>query len=134
MPFTSLTVLVVDDDAFARDLLSEMLGSLGITQTLMAENGQAALALLAALPKPPDCMVCDVYMPDMDGIELIGALANQRYPGGVILLSGVDVQMLALAQDIATANDIALLGAFVKPVTTETLASALRKIAVQPRR
>ena len=128
MNLSDLFILVVDDDVFTQDLLTEMLGSLGITRVQCANNGRSALALLAKQPEPPHAIICDVFMPDMDGIELINALAAQRYSGGLVLLSGMDMQMLSLAKDIAQASEVTVLGAFVKPVATPVLAVALENM------
>ncbi|MDD5481120.1 response regulator [Rhodoferax sp.] len=125
MKIDALSVLIVDDDEFAQDALREMLATLGITRIHTAPNGKQALALLASLPQAPDVLLCDVYMPDMDGIELMNTLAAQNYAGGVVLFSGVDADMLQLAQDIAQAQGLYLLSALTKPVALPELVAAL---------
>jgi hypothetical protein len=37
-------------------------------------------------------------MPEKDGIEILGALGNHRFTGGLILISGADAQFLQVAQ------------------------------------
>lgn len=119
------TVLVVDDDDFAHVVLREMLGLLGITTVHSAEDGRKALKLLAGLHPQPDFLICDVFMPDMDGIEFLENLATQRYTGGIVILSGVDAQMLSLSREIASTNGLKVLGAFIKPVALQQLSNAL---------
>lgn len=118
-------VLVVDDDEFLRDLMSEMLNQLGVTVVHQAGNGREALAVLDELAQPPEFLICDIYMPDMDGIEFVAELARLHYAGGLVLLSGVNPETLQLARDIAVGEGIQLAGAFVKPVRPEVLAQAL---------
>ena len=60
------TLLVVDDVATNRALLRDLLGSLGF-RMLEADNGVAALR--QAKIDPPDLVLMDMVMPDMDGIE-----------------------------------------------------------------
>jgi CheY-like chemotaxis protein len=62
-----LAVLVVEDNGFNRRFLGDLLTSLGHTVTL-AENGFQALELTKQ--HCYDCIILDVRMPDMDGIEL----------------------------------------------------------------
>ncbi len=123
-----LSVLVVDDDEFSRDLLAEMLVDQGVTEVHTAINGRDALRTLSCLPQMPDMMICDVFMPDMDGIEFMAELGKQRYQGGVMLLTGVDVEMLSLAQELARADGLKLLGSFTKPLHRDTLAAVLRLV------
>lgn len=113
---STTSVLVVDDDAFSREVMQEMLAAEGITQVHMADNGRHALLALEAMPCPPDVLVCDVFMPDMDGIEFMTELALRQYPGDVVLVTGVDVGTLELARDIAAGQGIRLLGTFTKPL------------------
>ena len=60
------TLLVVDDVATNRALLRDLLGALGF-RMLEADNGVAALLLVKI--DPPDMVLMDMVMPDMDGIE-----------------------------------------------------------------
>lgn len=118
-------VLLVDDDDFIREAMAAMLAQLGVQEVHQAGNGQQALAVLKCLARPPDFLVCDIYMPDMDGIEFVAALAQLDFRGGVVLISGVNPETLALARDIAQGEGIDLVGAFLKPVRLATLADAL---------
>jgi PAS domain S-box-containing protein len=80
-------VLVVDDDHKVRNLLVELLEREGY-QVVSAGNGRQALELIASFP--PDTVISDVVMPDMDGIELCRQLKHDPQTGGipVLLISG----------------------------------------------
>jgi CheY-like chemotaxis protein len=119
------SVLLVDDDDFLREIMCEMLMQLGVTNIHQAGDGLKALSLLQELPVRPDFLICDIYMPDMDGIEFVGELAKLHYRGGVLLLSGVNPETLQLARDIANGEGIQLVGAYLKPIHPELLADAL---------
>ena len=119
------SVLVVDDDAFSRDVLQETLAAQGILDIQTADNGRSALRLLEAMAIPPDLLICDVFMPDMDGIEFMSELAQRHYRGDVVLVTGVDVETLSLAREIAAGQGLRLLGSFTKPLHREVLARLL---------
>ncbi len=129
-PSASMSALIVDDDSFSQDLFSEMLSAMGITDIHSALNGRIGLRTLAELPRPPDFLICDVFMPDMDGIEFLTELAKKNYQGGVILISGVDISMLGIAQQLATDNGLKLWGAHSKPVSAATLSETLRAACI----
>jgi CheY-like chemotaxis protein len=121
----STMVLVVDDDSFSLDLFTEMLLALGIHDIHTSGTGRVALRTLAALPRTPDFVICDVFMPDMDGIEFLAELAKKGFPGGIVLVSGQDVSMMDIAQQVAIAEGLNMRGAFSKPVPQGVLAKAL---------
>ena len=121
----SCSVLVVDDDEFSCELFSEMLAAHGVAEIRTASNGQLALRTLAAMACAPDFLICDIFMPDMDGIEFLDHLAKQRYQGGILLVSGMNIEMLAIAREVAISDGLKVLGAFTKPVRHEVLAQAL---------
>lgn len=73
------TVLIVDDEGAITDLLADLVLELGY-QPLTARNGQEALELLKAQPKPPALILSDVMMPRMNGLEF--ATAARALPGG----------------------------------------------------
>jgi CheY-like chemotaxis protein len=122
-------VMVVDDDAFSQEFFTEMLTDLGITEIHCASNGRMALKTLAALPRPPVLLICDVFMPDMDGIEFLDQLSQKGYPGGVMLVSGQDASMMAIAQQVALDNGLKMLGAYTKPVSAAVLVDVLSRVA-----
>jgi len=61
------TVLIVDDINDNLDVLAEILG--GTYRVKAANNGIRALKIAQTLP-PPDMILLDVMMPDMDGLEV----------------------------------------------------------------
>jgi len=77
------TVLVVDDSAVDRRLVTGLLRKAFPCVVQEAENGRAALAMMK--DAPPDVVVTDLQMPEMNGLELVTAtLAN--YPETPVIL------------------------------------------------
>ena len=83
-------VLIVDDDEGVRGLVSEMLEAAGMA-AVCAPDGEAALAFLRlGLCAPPDAIVLDLAMPNMDGVAFAHryrATAWRHVP--LVVLSGV---------------------------------------------
>lgn len=76
-----LRVLIVDDNALDRaDIKAVILrGSSRIYEFHQAETAEGALALLRQLSdagSPPDCMLLDFHLPDMDAFQVLGAMPN----------------------------------------------------------
>jgi len=65
-----LVALVVDDDAFARNLGRKLLESIGIATVLTAESGADAIGLVASKSARIDIVLCDLHMPEIDGFEV----------------------------------------------------------------
>lgn len=80
-------IMVVDDTVTYRKIMSEVvLGIKGATLTATAPNGKLALKKLEV--DKPDVVLCDVEMPEMDGLETLKHI-NEKYPEiGVIMVSG----------------------------------------------
>lgn len=119
------SALVIDDDEFAAEAMALTLNSLGIAEVHQAADGQKALKLLAGLAKEPDFLVCDVFMPNMDGVEFLDKLAARGFSGGVLIVTGVDPAMLSFTRTLAKGGSLRVLGTFVKPVARDELAKAL---------
>lgn len=119
------SVLIVDDDTFFQAVLGQMLTALGIQQIYYASNGNEALRVLKSLPQPTNYLICDVFMPDMDGIEFLNELASTQYRGAIIMVSGLDPEMLDLSRFMASHNGLRMVGAFVKPLALQQLAEAM---------
>ena len=88
------TVMVVDDVDVMRDVLARLLTRSGY-QTLTAGSGHEALDVLEHTRepghKPPDLILLDVKMPDIDGLDLLERLhADDRWKNvPVIMLTAV---------------------------------------------
>lgn len=79
------TVFIVDDDAAVRDSIAELVESVG----LQAEYYASAPEFLDALePRRPGCLVLDVRMAEMSGLELQQRLSVQGVSMPVIILTG----------------------------------------------
>jgi FixJ family two-component response regulator len=108
-------VFVVDDDANLRDALAELLAS---AHHEVATFGSAAEYLAFARPDLPACLVLDVELPDMNGLELQRRLDSDEHPPIVFLTGHGDVPrtvraLKAGAVDFLTKpfSDAELLGA-----------------------
>ncbi|MBJ6760136.1 response regulator [Myxococcaceae bacterium JPH2] len=78
-------VLVVDDDAATRELVSRNLRRAGFS-TNEARNGEDAL--LKARVSPPSLVVLDLMMPNLDGFEVLRRLRAEKLAVPVVVLTG----------------------------------------------
>jgi len=122
-PPARLRVLLLDDDTFMLDLLEEMFEELGDFDVRCESDARHALEVIAS--DAPGLLVCDLSMPDMDGIEFLHAAAEAGFRGGVMLLTGMDSGVRRSAERLARAHGLHVLGAYKKPISAEELASAL---------
>ena len=75
----NVRVLVIDDDLAARDLVANALRPEGF-EVVSAASGKEGLDL--ALRDPPDLVICDLLMPDMDGFEVVEPAGGERHAQG----------------------------------------------------
>jgi len=117
-------VLVIDDEAVVRQMVAAMLAALDCDVT-EAEGGRAGLAL-AAGPTAFDAIICDLVMPDVDGVALHAALAQAhpaRLPRIVFITGGaVSPQTSAFLERA----DVAVLA---KPFGLDALQAAVARAA-----
>jgi two-component system response regulator FixJ len=113
------TVFVIDDQESVRHALAEMLGVFGFE----VETYDSAVSFLQSLAAPRiGCIVADVRMPGIDGIELVRELARRSVDLPVVLISGhADVPM-AVAGIKAGAEDF-----IEKPVDDRALVAAINR-------
>jgi EAL domain-containing protein (putative c-di-GMP-specific phosphodiesterase class I) len=116
----ALTVLVVDDDELMLDLAVAALDSLGFGRISAALSGEHGLRILDELGA--DVVLCDLNMPEMDGVEFLRHLSARRYEGCIVLMSGEDQRILRTAESLAKAHGLNVLGAIEKPISAPMLA------------
>jgi PAS domain S-box-containing protein len=115
------TLLVVEDEAMVRDLAAQFLRSLGYS-VLESGGGEEALSLLRSYRDRLDLVLTDVVMPQMDGIELMLRLRQERPDLKVLYMSG-------FADNAFTERGLTLdpRRLIRKPFTKETLARKSRE-------
>ena len=113
------TVLVVDDEGEIRASLRGVLNDEGL-RVLEAEDGRHALALVRG--ERPELVLLDVWMPELDGIELLRCLQEEPDRPQVIMISGHG--------NIETAVQATKLGAFdfiEKPFSIDALLQVVNR-------
>jgi two-component system response regulator AlgR len=121
-----MRVLVVDDEAPARDRLRALLAEIG-GHEVVGEAGDGRRALAAIAECSPEVVVLDIRMPGMDGLEAARHLARVPDAPAVIFATAHDEH----AMEAFDAQAVAYL---LKPVRREKLAAALERAARLTRR
>lgn len=98
-------VLVVDDDAAVRDAVSGLFASIGLR---VVQHTTAEALLAAPLPEQPSCIVLDISLDGLSGLELQTRLREDGIHTPIVFLSGVgDVPMTVSAMKAGAINFIA---------------------------
>jgi two-component system, LytTR family, response regulator len=119
---STLRVLVVDDEALARQVLREYLEALPDVEVLgECANGFEAVKTIAE--RNPDLVFLDVQMPKLDGFEVL-ELAGRRTP--VIFVTAYD-------EFAVRAFDVHAIDYLLKPISPERVAEAVERARVRLR-
>jgi DNA-binding NtrC family response regulator len=119
MSDTEALVYVVDDDASAREGMARLIRSAGLMTKTFA-SGEAFLA--TPRPKMPSCLVLDVNLPGVSGLELQQELTKSEVQVPIVFLTGHgDIPMTVRALK-AGATDF-----LTKPVDDELLLNTIRQ-------
>ncbi len=124
-----LRILMLDDDKFTLEFVTDLLIQLGISEVLVAQDGKAGLSVLAAQTKNVDLLICDIEMPGMDGIAFLRNIANQGYTGKIVLFSGIDEDLMKAAERLAKARGLNVIDTLKKPITVGALAGVLMQLS-----
>lgn len=130
---TPLRVMLLDDDTFMLDMMHGMLDEIGTFDVLRETCARRALRALPV--DSPDLLVCDLSLPEMDGIEFMQAAARSGFPGSVLLVSGLDKGVRYAAERLGSAYGLRVLGSFAKPLSLDALRGVMEMLAAtKPRR
>lgn len=79
------TVYLVDDDQMMLEMLHDLIASIGLTPQIYSSGNDF---LMAYRPMPSQCLVCDLRMPQIDGMTLQKRLAEFELAPPIIFLTG----------------------------------------------
>lgn len=122
-----LSVLVIEDSKAQRAYLLDLCQQIGIKELAEADNGRSALTLLEGRATPFDVLICDLEMPDIDGIELINLLSARNIHSGLIIASAREQSLVTAVELMASTEGLNVLGSLPKPVQRDALAALLQK-------
>ena len=108
-------VLIIDDDELVLDSCRAILEAAGY-EVVTAPNGRVGQQLFEE--KPPDVVVCDIFMPEQDGIETMLKLTRDYIGAKIIAMSGGSIGALDLS---STARHFGAIGLLRKPFGAEDL-------------
>lgn len=117
----SREVLIVDDAAFMRMMIKNILVEDGFEIAGEAKNGKEAIELYKELE--PDLVTMDITMPDMDGIEAVKEILEIDKEARIIMCSAMGQQAMVIDAIQAGAKDF-----IVKPFKPDRVLSAIKKV------
>ncbi len=126
------SVLLIDDDQLILDIEQTMLNKLGVKQITTATNGHLALELINQATEPFDLILCDLLMPEMDGVEFLRHIGENKYCGAIALVSGVDERVLNTAMKLASYHRLNVLGVLNKPLDPGAIETMLGRLSSEP--
>jgi EAL domain-containing protein (putative c-di-GMP-specific phosphodiesterase class I) len=121
------SVLVVDDDPFILRTTAAVLNRIGFTQVVTVDNVTDAIKLIASEEQSIELVLSDLNMPGVDGLELLRHFDEIAYHGNILLISGEDSQTLKMAESLARARGLSVIGSMEKPLRSETLLEILSR-------
>ncbi len=116
-------ILVVDDEERIQEIVCACLEDIGGWKTAIANSGQAGWQAATALP--PDAILLDVSMPDMDGVTLYKKLQAEPTTQGIPV---VFLTAKVLPADMAKFRALGVAGVITKPFNPLTLVDELTQL------
>ena len=111
-------VLIIDDSAFTRKILRDMLHA-GGHETAEAKDGE--LGLTAIAEGAFDCVLCDLVMPNKDGFAVLESLKDKFHRPPVIVVTA-DIQESAKKQCL----ELGAVGFLNKPANTTQILDSVK--------
>ena len=117
----AVRVLVVDDAAFMRMMVKDILSKNGYEVVGEAENGMKALEKYQELK--PDLVTMDITMPEMDGVSAVKEIKKVDPNAKIVMCSAMGQQAMVIESIQAGAKDF-----IVKPFQADRVIEAVKKV------
>jgi len=114
-------ILIVDDAAFMRMMIKDILSKNGYVVIGEAENGLRAIDKYKELT--PDLVIMDITMPEMDGIQAVKHIKAINSAAKIIMCSAMGQQAMVIESIQAGARDF-----IVKPFQADRVLEAVKKV------
>ncbi|MFZ5650399.1 MAG: response regulator [Bacillota bacterium] len=114
-------IMIVDDAAFMRMMIKNILLKNGYEVAGEAENGKMAVNMYSETR--PDLVTMDITMPEMDGIDAVKAIRSMDSSASIIMCSAMGQQSMVMDAIQAGAKDF-----IVKPFQQDRLLQAIERV------
>ncbi len=114
-------ILVVDDAAFMRMMIKDILSKNGYSVVGEAENGAKAIEKYKELN--PDLVIMDITMPEVDGIQAVREIKKIDEDAKIVMCSAMGQQAMVIESIQAGAKDF-----IVKPFQADRVLEAVKKV------
>jgi len=114
-------ILIVDDAAFMRMMIKDILTKNGFEVVGEAENGAKAIEKYSELK--PDLVVMDITMPEVDGIQAVKEIKKADAGAKIVMCSAMGQQAMVIEAIQAGAKDF-----IVKPFQADRVIEAVKKV------
>lgn len=118
---TEKSILLIDDDELLCDMVAQLLELEGYS-VAVAHDGRKGLEMVGQMQF--DCILLDLVMPKMDGLQFMRRVAEEMpdHPPIVVISASVTNDILAEGRDFGVR------GMIRKPVTAQDLVAAIEKV------
>jgi len=114
-------IMIVDDAAFMRMMIKDIISKNNLGSVVEAENG--AVAVEKYFQENPDLVIMDITMPEMDGIQAVKAIRAKDPNAKIIMCSAMGQQAMVIEAIQAGAKDF-----IVKPFQPDRVVEAIKKL------
>lgn len=114
-------ILIVDDAAFMRMMIKDILSKNGFEVLGEAENGAKAIEKYKELN--PDLVIMDITMPEVDGIQAVKEIKKLNSEAKIVMCSAMGQQAMVIEAIQAGAKDF-----IVKPFQADRVIEAVKKV------
>jgi EAL domain-containing protein (putative c-di-GMP-specific phosphodiesterase class I)/FixJ family two-component response regulator len=122
-------VCLIDDDVEYSEIFRQFLHLHDLPLLVMNEVNTETIQSLLSM----SVLVLDLFLPQHDGIDVIRLLAEQKFKGALVLISGHDHTVLHAAQELAKIKGLQVIATFGKPLKMAIVADVIHtNLAQQP--
>ncbi|QSZ26599.1 response regulator [Aceticella autotrophica] len=114
-------ILIVDDAAFMRMMIKDILTKNDLGTVIEAENG--GIAVEEYIKEKPDLVIMDITMPEVDGIQAVKLIKEKDPDAKIIMCSAMGQQAMVIEAIQAGAKDF-----IVKPFQPDRVIEAIKKM------
>ena len=131
LDLSQISVLLVDDEEFMRNLLVRMLYELPVASVISAVDGSDAEFKLSLNRPKVDLIICDIVMPNVSGLQFVKSVRDGKTycdaATPVMLLTGV-----GRAEVVLAAAEVGINGYLKKPVSQQVLKKRIMAAMTSP--